>query len=130
MRSGGGDGRRLGAAGALKAFGHGVILLAAFAFRASAWGGDPFAGERAGLLSRLAAAILQVGGEAPLGWTVWQGGKRALDHYPPDEGEDAPDEEATGHAGYRVAPVLPLIRPFLLVAHVPPSALNATPPLG
>src|SRR3546814_860911 len=68
MLSGGGDGRRLGAAGALKAFGQGVILLAAFAFLASAWGGDPFAGERAGLLSRLAAAILQVGGAALLGW--------------------------------------------------------------
>src|SRR3546814_7084692 len=75
MLSRGEDGRHRGAAGALKAFGQGVILLAAFAFLASAWGADPFAGAGAGLLSHLAAAILQVGGAALLGWTVWQGSK-------------------------------------------------------
>src|SRR3546814_10914012 len=60
MLSRGQDGRHRGAAGALKAFGQGVILLAAFAFLASAWGADTSPGAGAGMISHLAAAILQV----------------------------------------------------------------------
>src|SRR3546814_8674865 len=96
MLSRGEDGRHRGAAGALKAFGQGVILLAAFAFLASAWGADPFAGAGAGLLSHLAAAILQVGGAALLGWTVWQGSKLALDRYAVNEAADDRDEDPMG----------------------------------
>lgn len=126
----GDDSRRRGAAGALKAFGQGLILLAAFAFLARSWGADPFTGDDGSLLSLLAAAILQVGGAALLGWTVWQGSKLALDHYAVGETEEAPDEDAMGKPGSRIATVLPVIRAFLFVAIVTISVLMALSALG
>jgi len=131
LLSRGEDGRALGAAGALKAFGQGLVLLAAFAFLAHAWGADPFAGADGGLLSRAAAAVLQVGGAALLGWTIWQGSKLAIDHYAEDEEEDAAQsEDAMGKPGSRIATVLPVLRTFLFVAIVTISALMALSALG
>jgi small-conductance mechanosensitive channel len=124
------DSRHLGAAGALKAFGQGVILLAAFAFLARTWGADPFAGSDAGLLSRGAAAMLQIGGAALLGWTIWQGSKLALDYYAVEEDAEESNEDAMGKPGSRIATVLPVIRAFLFVAIVTLSVLMALSALG
>ncbi|WP_340119804.1 mechanosensitive ion channel domain-containing protein [Pelagibius sp. 7325] len=129
LLSRGEDGRSLGSAGALKAFGQGVILLATFAFLARAWGADPFAGAEAGLLSRAAAALLQIGGAALLGWTIWQGSKLALDHYAVEEAEEA-NEDPMGKPGSRIATVLPVIRAFLFVAIITMSVLMALAALG
>ena len=124
------DGRHLGAAGALKAFGQGVLLLAAFAFLARTWGADPFAGPDASLLSRFAAAILQIGGAALLGWTIWQGSKLALDYYAEEEADDEVSEDAMGKPGSRIATVLPVIRAFLFVAIITLSVLMALSAVG
>lgn len=130
MLARGEDSRSLGAAGALKAFGQGVILLVAFAFLARAWGADPFAGAAAGLASRLAAAGLQIGGAALLGWTIWQGSKLALDHYAVEDGQELGEEDAMGKPGSRIATVLPVVRAFLFVAIITLSALMALSALG
>lgn len=125
------DSRRRGAAGALKAFGQGFILLAAFAFLAHSWGADPFAGEEGGLPAQLAAAVLQIGGAALLGWTVWQGSKLALDRYAVVGGTDGvPEEDDMGKPGSRLATVLPVVRAFLFVAIVAISVLMALAALG
>lgn len=125
------DSRRRGAAGALKAFGQGFILLAAFAFLARSWGADSFAGEEGGLPAQLAAAVLQIGGAALLGWTVWQGSKLALDRYAVVGGTDGvPEEDDMGKPGSRLATVLPVVRAFLFVAIVAMSVLMALAALG
>src|SRR3546814_6413966 len=77
-----------------------------------------------------AAAILQVGGAALLGWTVWQGSKLALDRYAVNEAADDRDEDPMGKPGSRIATVLPVIRAFLLVAIVTISVLMALAALG
>src|SRR3546814_16936615 len=77
-----------------------------------------------------AAAILQVGGAALLGWTVWQGSKLALDRYAVNEAADDRDEDPMGMPGSRIATVLPVIRAFLLVAIVTIPVLMALAALG
>ncbi|GAB4224090.1 MAG: mechanosensitive ion channel [Kiloniellaceae bacterium] len=132
LLSGERDSRHLGAAGALKAFGQGILLLATITLLARIWGADPFAGPDAGLLSRAAAAILQIGGAALLGWTIWQGSKLAIDHYAAEEEEDdqGVSEDAMGKPGSRIATVLPVIRAFLFVAIITLSVLMALSALG
>ena len=123
-------GRKAGVAGAIKAFGQGAIGLAAFAFLLTAWGAHPFAGAEAGIVSRIAHAVLQVGAAVLLGWTIWQGIKLALDHYASsgDDGEDGDD--GMGKPGSRIETVLPVIRGFVFVAIVAISGMTALSAVG
>jgi len=123
-------GKALGGAGALKAFGQGLILLGAFTFLAQAWGADPFAGEAGGFASLVTGAVLQVGGAVLLGWTVWQGTKLAIDHYAEEDEDDEVNEDAMGKPGSRIATVLPFIRIFIFIAIVTISAMMALGALG
>ncbi len=123
-------GRRVGVAGALRAFGQGAIVLAAFAYLLSAWGANPFAGAEAGIVSKIARAAMQVGAAVLLGWTIWQGIKLALDHYASsgDDGEDGDD--GMGKPGSRIETVLPVLRGFIFVAIVAISAMTALSAVG
>jgi len=123
-------GKKAGIAGALKAFGQGAIGLAAFAFLLNAWGANPFAGADAGIVSRIAHAVLQVGAAGLLGWTIWQGSKLALDHYA-SSGDDAEDgDDGMGKPGSRIETVLPVIRGFIFVAIVAISGMTALSAVG
>jgi small-conductance mechanosensitive channel len=124
------QGRKAGIAGALKAFGQGAILLAAFVYIASAWGAHPFAGADAGIVSQIANTVFQVGAAALLGWTIWQGSKLALDHYASTEGNSEESDDGMGKPGSRIATVLPVIRGFIFIAIVAVSVMTALSAVG
>lgn len=130
FRDGKAGGRAIGVAGALRAFGQGAIVLAAFAYLLSAWGASPFAGADAGIVSKLARAVLQVGAAVLLGWTFWQGSKLALDRYAAGEEGLEGGDDGMGKPGSRLETVLPVIRGFIFIAIVAISAMTALSAVG
>ncbi len=130
FESGPEGGKKAGIAGALKAFGQGSILLAAFVFMLSAWGAHPLTGADAGAVSRFAHAVFQVGAAVLLGWTIWQGVRLALDHYAASGSDDEGGGDGMGKPGSRIETVLPVLRGFIFVAIVAISAMTALSAVG
>ena len=124
------ESRRVVLAGALKAFGQGVIALGAITILATKWGADPFAAGDAGWVSRIVHSGLQIGAALLLGWTAWQAIKLALDACAATTSQDAGSEDGMGKPGSRLETVLPILRVFLFVAIVTICSLTALSAFG
>ncbi len=103
---------RIGMASALKALGHGAVLIGATALVLLAWNIDPFTRSGEGFAGKMIPSLVSAMAVMIVGWSVWQGVAALIDMKSPqkDEEEEDASGEGFGKQGSRMETVLPVIR--------------------
>lgn len=103
---------RIGAAAAMKALGHGLVLITATMLVLFAWDVDPFTRTGSGFAGKVIPSLVSAMAVMIVGWSVWKGVAALIDMKIPqsDEEEEDASGEGFGKQGSRLETVMPVIR--------------------